>query len=77
MKLQPQTIMVAIQSVEAEIRLLDQKLKNDEVDDAAELEQILVSYDLAAADLKACYEEMLEQHSELPSYDVLIDAINS
>ena len=77
MKLQPQTVMVAIQSIEAEIRLLDQKLQNDEADNPAELEQVLVSYDLAAADLKACYEEMLEQYSELPSYEELIDAVNS
>ena len=77
MKLQPQTVMVAIQSIEAEIRLLDQKLQNDEADNPAELEQVLVSYDLAAADLKACYEEMLEQDSELPSYEELIDSVNS
>ncbi|MCF6252508.1 MAG: hypothetical protein L3J75_14770 [Methylococcaceae bacterium] len=76
MKLQPQTIMVAIQSVEAEIRLLDKQLESDDVENAAELEQVLVSYDLAAADLKAFYEAMLDQYSELPSYDTLINAVN-
>jgi hypothetical protein len=70
MQIKPQTLMVAIQCVAAEIHTIDRQL-DDEPDNAAELEQLLVSFDLAADDLRVAYEEALKQYSELPSYDDL------
>ncbi|HCW1026484.1 TPA: hypothetical protein OW444_005342, partial [Pseudomonas aeruginosa] len=52
MNLKPQTLMVAIQCVAARTRELDAQLQNDDPQNAAELEQLLVGYDLAADDLK-------------------------
>lgn len=71
MQIKPQTLMVAIQCVAAEIHTIDRQLEDDEPDNAAELEQLLVSFDLAADDLKVAYEEALKQYSELPAYDDL------
>ncbi|MGC8078201.1 hypothetical protein [Pseudomonas paraeruginosa] len=73
MNLKPQTLMVAIQCVAARTRELDAQLQNDDPENAAELEQLLVGYDLAADDLKNAYEEALAQYSGLPSYDRLVD----
>ncbi len=55
MNLKPQTLMVAIQCVAARPRELDAQLQNDDPQNAAELEQLLVGYDLAADDLKKAY----------------------
>lgn len=59
MNLKPQTLMVAIQCVAARTRELDAQLQNDDPQNAAELEQLLVGYDLAADDLKNAYEQAL------------------
>lgn len=72
MQIKPQTLMVAIQCVAAEIRLIDKKLEDDEPANAAELEQLLVSFDLAADDLKKAYEIALNQYGELPAYEELV-----
>lgn len=48
-------------------------MQNDDPENAAELEQLLVGYDLAADDLKNAYEEALAQYSGLPPYDRLVD----
>jgi len=72
MPLKPQTLMVAIQCVAAEIRVIDQQLKNGEPENAAELEQLLVTFDLAAEDLKNAYEAALNQYGGLPAYEELV-----
>lgn len=71
MQIKPQTLIVAIQCVAAEIHTIGRQLEDDAPDNAAELEQLLVSFDLAADDLKVAYEEALKQYSELPPYDDL------
>ena len=76
MKIQPQTIMVAIQCVNSEIKSLDEKLEKGDADNPAELEQLLVSYDLAANDLQVMYEQLKDQYGELPSYEELIKAVS-
>ncbi|HHG5112253.1 TPA: type IV secretion system immunity protein Tsi2 [Pseudomonas aeruginosa] len=73
MNLKPQTLMVAIQCVAARTRELDAQLQNDDPQNAAELEQLLVGYDLAADDLKNAYEQALGQYSGLSPYDRLIE----
>ena len=76
MKLKPQTIMVAIQCVDSEIKSLDKRLESGNVDNPTELEQLLVSYDLAANDLQIIYEQLRDQYSDLPNYEELIKAVS-
>ena len=71
MQIKPQTLMVAIQCVAAESKLVEQQLEDNEPANAAELEQLLVSFDLAAADLKQAYEIAHTQYGELPAYEEL------
>lgn len=59
MQVKPQTLMVVIQCVAARIKTIDRRLEEEEPDDAAELEQLLVSFDLAAEDLKQAYLDAL------------------
>ena len=75
MQLKPQTLIVAIQCVANEIKLLDRRLNEEEPQNAAELEQLLVSFDLAADDLKMAYQDLLKQYGELPPYEELISRI--
>lgn len=76
MQLKPQTVMVAIQSLEAKVRLLDDKLENDDVADPSEAEQLLVCYELAAMDLKKYYEDISAEYGDMPSYDELIAVVS-
>ena len=77
MDLKPQSLMVAIQCVAAQVRLLDDRLERDESSSAEELEQLLVSFDVAAADLRAAYEEALQRYDGLPSYESLVARVGS
>ncbi|WKB50644.1 hypothetical protein [Eleftheria terrae] len=72
MELRPQSLMVAIQCVAAQVRLLDEQLQNDQTPDPEELEQLLLSFDLAADDLKNAYEDALQRYGGLPSYESLV-----
>jgi hypothetical protein len=77
MQLKPQTLMVAIQCVAAEIAAMDKQLNEENSENAAELEQLLVSFDLAADDLKAAYQTAQEQFGGLPPYEELVNLPNS
>ncbi len=72
MQIKPQTIAVAIQCVAAETKRLAEELDNDQAANPAEMEQLLLTFDLAAADLKKAYEAALEQYGGLPAYDDLV-----
>ena len=72
MQIKPQTIAVAIQCVAAEIKRLANELDNDQAANPAETEQLLLTFDLAAADLKKAYEVALEHYGDLPGYDDLL-----
>ena len=72
MQIKPQTLMLAIQCVAAQAKLLEKELDEGNPPDAAELEQLLVSLDIAASDLKAAYEDALQKFGELPPYEQLI-----
>jgi hypothetical protein len=73
MELKPQSLMVAIQCVAAQTKLLDIELTEQDPPNAAELEQLLVSFDLAADDLKNAYQRALERYDGLPPYESLIE----
>jgi hypothetical protein len=75
MKIKPQTIMAAIQCIESETQSLAQKLENENIDNGFVLEQLLVSYDLAADDLKTAYEQLRSEYDDLPSHEELIKPV--
>lgn len=77
MQLKPQTLMVAIQCVAAEIAAMDRQLNEGNPEHAAELEQLLVSFDLAADDLKTAYLAAQEQFGGLPPYEELANPSNA
>ena len=72
MELKPQTLMVAIQCLAAETRRIEQSLEAESPENGAELEQLLVAYDLAADDLKAAYLASQARFAGFPSYDSLV-----
>lgn len=74
MSLKPQTLMVSIQCIAARTRQLAEHLNGEDPGNAAEIEQLLVAYDLAAEDLKAEYELALEQSTGLPPYAEVVKA---
>ncbi|KGD92384.1 hypothetical protein JL37_17200 [Achromobacter sp. RTa] len=74
MILKPQTLLVSIQCIAARTRQLVQQLNSGDPAKAAEIEQLLVVYDLAAEELKAAYELALEQSTGLPPYAELVKA---
>ncbi len=73
--MKPQTLMVAIQCVASEIKSLDAKLESGQVGDEAETEQVLLSWDLALADLKETYEIAQKKYSSMPTYEQLLESI--
>ena len=77
MELKPQSLMVAIQCVAAQVRLLDDQLEREDSSNADNVEQLLVSFDIAAADLRAAYEEALQRYEGLPSYEALTTHVGS
>lgn len=72
MHIKPQTLMVSIQCVAAEIEAIEKQLEDGEPENAAELEQLLVTFDLAADDLKTAYENAQKKYGELPPYGELV-----
>ncbi len=76
MQLKPQTLMVAVQCVASETRAIDKKLQNNELKNGAEIEQLLVTYDLAAEDLKAAYIAAYGKNNSMPTYEDLINSLS-
>jgi hypothetical protein len=72
MNLKPQSLIVAIQCVAAQTKLLDDQLDEGQLADAAGIEQLLVSFDLAAEDLKNAYQTARATYDGLPAYESLI-----
>jgi len=67
------TILIAIQSVRDAIADLELLLTSEILKDRAEIEDILFSYERAAADLKAAYNAELEKGPiNYPAYEELI-----
>lgn len=71
MDVKPHTLVVAIQCVAAVIKILDRRLEILGHKEAAKLEQLIVTFDLAEIDLKAAYEAALAQYGGLPAYEDL------
>ena len=75
MELKPQTLIVAIQCVAAEIKAIDKQLQDGDPPNAGELEQLLLAYDLAADDLKDAYEAAQDRWDGLPVYEDLLKRV--
>jgi hypothetical protein len=73
--MKPQTLMIAVQSVASEIKSLDLLLEAGQVDSETELS--LVSYHLALSELKGEYELALKEFSGFPSYEEILNNIES
>ncbi|WP_457328532.1 hypothetical protein [Rhizobacter sp. P5_C2] len=71
MELRPQTLIVAVQCVARRIHELDKLIDEVDSQEAGQLEELLVSFDLAAADLKKAYAEAREKFADMPDYEQL------
>lgn len=56
-------------------RSIKRQLEEVDADDAADLEQLLLSFDLAIDDLKSAYAKACEQYGGLPSYEELVNRV--
>jgi hypothetical protein len=70
------TLMLAIQAVDAKLKSLQARLDaaGDDDDAAADAEEMMMSYEGAAEDLRAAYEIARLAASNLPPYASLLKA---
>jgi len=68
------TLMKAIQAVDDRVRALAARLDaaDPDVDDVTDLEDELLGYEKAAAELKVAYEAAVKMASNLPAYEKLV-----
>ena len=67
------TLVMAVQAVDAQVRTLSRQIDAaSEDDDVTDLEDLLLSYMNAAAELRTAYEEALKMSSNLPAYAKLV-----
>jgi hypothetical protein len=68
------TLMKAIQAVDDKVQALAARLDaaDPDVDDVTDLEDELLGYEKAAAELKVAYEAALKMASNLPAYEKLV-----
>ncbi len=67
-----QTLVVAIQAVEAERRNLEAARETAEGSEAADLDELLFSIDRAASELKDAYTVSQLEYDNLPPYSQLV-----
>jgi hypothetical protein len=65
-------IAVSIRAVQAEIERLQEELRTDDPEDIPDTQEILLSYSLAAEELKKAYEHALRMSNNLVPYEDLI-----
>lgn len=66
------TLVVAIQAVQREIETLGAYIDSGEEEGLAETQELLVSVEQAARELKTAYEHALKMSSNLPAYERLV-----
>lgn len=70
-----QTLLMAVQAVQAQIRFLEVQIDHaNEDDDIGGQEDLLMGYSKAAEALRLAYEAEELSSSNLPPYDMLIPA---
>lgn len=67
------TLMVAIQSVDAEIRRLEAECEAETGPELPDLQDLLLSYHNAADELRKAYIEECRHVINLPPYEMLIE----
>lgn len=67
-----QTLVVAIQAVEAERRNLESARETAEGSEAADLDELLFGIDRAASELKEAYTISRLEYDNLPPYSQLV-----
>ncbi len=67
------TLMMAVQAVAAHIKTLEAEVRSAEDDDVVgELNELLLSYDQAAQELRVAYKSAQAATSNLPAYEDLV-----
>lgn len=70
-----QTLLMAVQAVQAQIRQIDEAIaRAGEDDDVTDLEDLLAGYTRAADALREAYEAEERVSGNLPPYDMLVSA---
>jgi hypothetical protein len=70
--LSPQTLMMAVQGVDAEIHRIIDAVNGDVDELEPDGQELLMAYSQAAAELKEAYAEAHRSTPNMPSYDELI-----
>ncbi len=66
------TLLVSIQSVKKQIDYFEGLLQSETVRDKAEIQELLLTYDQAAEDLKQAYISKRSAGSNYPEYEELV-----
>ena len=66
------TLMVSIQAVAKQIEYFEGLLSSETVRDKAEIQELLLSLDNAAEELKQVYENRRQAGSNFPAYEKLV-----
>jgi hypothetical protein len=71
--LELQTLLISIQSVQKQIEYFENLLKSETLKDKSEIEELLLTYDQAAENLKQVYISKRGVNSNYPEYNDLIN----
>jgi hypothetical protein len=71
-QLSPQTLMMAVQAVEAEIARLKESVDGDITALEPDIQELMLSYSRAAMELKASYLDARKSTPGLPAYNQLV-----
>jgi hypothetical protein len=71
-QLSPQTLMMAVQAVEAEIARLKESVDGDITALEPDVQELMLSYSRAAMELKASYLDARKSAPGLPAYNQLV-----
>ncbi len=72
-ELELSTVLVSIQSIQKQIEHFEGLLESETVRDKAEIQELLLSFDQAAENLKELYISMRSEGSNYPEYESLIN----
>jgi len=66
------TLIISIQSVQKQIEHFEGLLESETVRDKAEIQELLLTYDQAAEELKKIYISKRQEGSNFPEYENLV-----
>lgn len=68
----PDTLMISLQSVYESINRFEALLQSETLQDPENIEELLISYDEALKVLKSAYQEELEKGAQLPPLKAIL-----